>query len=115
MTFDHPTPAALARFIAGQGGSPPSDALPAAKQLAPADLAPSAVSEAAAAAQAARSYPADVAADVASIVASVIGSEVAPDEPLMAAGLDSLGPSPPFNAEACNAAAFTGMGMLCSR
>lgn len=94
MTFDYPTPAALAHFIAGQAASPPSDALPAAKQLAPADVVAPAQSETAAVAQAARSYAADVAASVASIVASVIGSEVAPDEPLMAVGLDSLGQSP---------------------
>ena len=95
VTFDYPTPTGLAGFIAGQMGAP----LPAAPALADeeAEGAEEAVgAEAAPRLPAVPAVPAgpsmqDMVAEVASIVATVIGADVAADEPLMAAGLDSLG------------------------
>lgn len=91
VTFDYPTPAALARFTAGQAANRPAGASPTTQRLPPADAVIPAASEAATAGPAAARGAADVTAAVASIVATVLGAEVAQDEPLMAAGLDSLG------------------------
>lgn len=103
VTFDYPTPAALARFMAqhGQGaGVPSAAAAPTAPLAEPAAAAqgPGAAPEAA---PAARLSAEDVAASVATIVATVLGTEVAADEPLMAAGLDSLGQSPSLAFTGC--------------
>ena len=113
VTFDYPTPAALAKFIAaqtaptgaqlapaGSGDADEGTALPeegadsdaeaAAAANTPAPSAP-APAPAAAAAAAARPSMQDIVSEVASIVATVLGGEIGSDEPLMAAGLDSLG------------------------
>lgn len=98
VTFDYPTPAALARFIAGQAAGSPLHTVPAPEALAPSAASPPTAPEASPAAQAAAPSTADVTTAVASIVATVLGAEVALDEPLMAAGLDSLGTHPHRNA-----------------
>lgn len=92
-TFDYPTPASLATFIAGQ------TAAAAGAEAFQADIEPAVAAsqeqprdgEPAPAVAAAGSGVQDIVAEVASIVASVLGAEIATDEPLMAAGLDSLG------------------------
>ena len=101
VTFDYPTPAALAQFIAQQAapGSAPAAAAQMDVELAGQDALPAAEerpdrsSRPAPAATAVVGGPSmqEVVAEVASIVGTVLGGDIGTDEPLMAAGLDSLG------------------------
>lgn len=84
VTFDQPSASALASYLAGRGAAKESGA----KQDA--FIAQSGVPEGLHASASAASVPSPV-AEVGAIVASIVGSEVGFDEPLMAAGLDSLG------------------------
>lgn len=99
-TFDYPTPAGLAAFIAGQapgGIAPPTTAISAEGNNDASMEQVSDVAEASlAAAPPPEAAPVSASKDVilgemASVVASVLGAEVAANQPLMEAGLDSLG------------------------
>ena len=79
--FDHPTSSALAGFVSTQLQGQHQAAAAAASALQPAALGVRAAPGADAAA---------VASEVAQIVAGMLGAEVAPTQPLMEAGLDSL-------------------------
>jgi acyl carrier protein len=91
ITFDYPTPAALAKFIAAQApsgaldpGAMPADSPAAAPPGGDAAVAPPA-------AAAAQQPPLSVLPDIMDIVAGVVGVAVGAEDPLMASGLDSLG------------------------
>lgn len=83
VTFDHPSPAALASHIAahmpahGSGVDKIVTELPAALEGTVVKTIPL--------------EPRNVLSDVMSVIESVIGSVIGPDDPLMASGLDSLG------------------------
>ena len=72
LMFDYPTIAALAGYVASQLAAQPGAAL------------------ATTAAQPSAAAVAEVAAEVQRVVASMLGADVAPTQPLMEAGLDSL-------------------------
>lgn len=83
VTFDYPSPAALAKFLAEQAvfdAAPPSGSDGAPFDAA---LPQPAVLDA--------HNAHDVVTEMAAIAASVLGSVVETNAPLMAAGLDSLG------------------------
>ena len=78
LIFDYPTASAIAGYIAAQ--------------LAPASMASSTVEgTASTAANAAAAHAERVAADVAAVVDEILGTSLEASQPLMAAGLDSLG------------------------
>jgi acyl transferase domain-containing protein/acyl carrier protein len=75
LTFDHPSINALTAFLAEHAASA-SAAAPVGGAHAPADAAAAAAA---------------IQSELQAIVAALLGAEVAPDQPLMEAGLDSLG------------------------
>ena len=108
-TFDYPTPAALARFIAAQvvpGGGlpalaedwgagpeapPPAAGAAGASGTSAGGQAPARPAQPAAATASGSAAVEATLAEVANVVAGILGAEVAPDQPMMEAGLDSLG------------------------
>jgi acyl carrier protein len=93
VTFDHPTPAALAKHVALQVSGDeiiavpdgPAVEQPVKQQQENTDPVPAAASTSSALATA------DVLHDVMSVVENVLGTAVDAEDPLMASGLDSLG------------------------
>lgn len=92
VTFDHPTPAALAKHVALQVSGDDINAVadgpvveePVEQQQEKTEPAPTAASTSAPA-------TVDVLPDVMSVVENVLGTALGPEDPLMASGLDSLG------------------------
>lgn len=83
VTFDFPTPTALANFIASQ-----TVGAVAAPSMDEGSIKPADVQKMAAPSEA---LIQDTLAEVAAIVSGLLGTGIGVDEPLMAAGLDSLG------------------------
>lgn len=94
VTFDHPTPAALAKHVASQTTgeiSMPAAAV-AAEDKSSSGSAAEGEGELPSTSQASALAPSvDILPDVLSVVESILSSAVGPEDPLMASGLDSLG------------------------
>lgn len=88
VTFDHPTPAALANHVALQVSG---DSIIAVPDGVAVEQPVEQQQESTEAASTSALATADVLPDVMSVVENVLGTAVGPEDPLMASGLDSLG------------------------